>query len=214
MNIINDYGVLADALVHYSRLCYQRRLVGAAGGNLSVRLPGRDAFLVTASGVSLRDVARENLVVIDGSGKVLEGPSGSKPSKETGFHLAVYEAKPAVCAIIHIHPPYATAYSARRQPIPAVDDFRPAQAQTGPCRSAGAARFQRTARSCYRGRQGIAAGGQRAAIGGPRPDGHAAHSVRRLRRRGVGGRYRENRPAGESCRACESVFLPPCKWWI
>ena len=69
MSIINECGRLADELVRYSRLCYDRHLVGAAGGNLSARVPGRDAFIVTASGVSLRDVARENLVVIDGSGK-------------------------------------------------------------------------------------------------------------------------------------------------
>ena len=132
MSIINECGRLADELVRYSRLCYDRRLVGAAGGNLSVRVPGRDAFLVTAGGVSLRDVARENLVVIDGSGKLLEGPPGAKPSKETGFHLAVYEARPEVSAIIHVHPPYATAYSARKQPIPSVTISAQLKLKQGP----------------------------------------------------------------------------------
>lgn len=120
MSRIGKYVRLADDLVRYSRLCYDRRLVGAAGGNLSVRVPGGEAFMVTASGVSLRDVTRKNIVVIDGSGRILEGSPSAKPSKETGFHLAVYEERPGVCAIVHIHPPYATVFSTRRQFIPCV----------------------------------------------------------------------------------------------
>lgn len=120
MSILSECGSTAEELVRYSRLCYERRLVGAAGGNLSARVPGRDAFIVTASGVSLRDVGRENLVVMDGGGKVLEGPAGAKPSKESGFHLAVFETRPAVGAVIHVHPPYATTFSMRKKLIPTV----------------------------------------------------------------------------------------------
>src|ERR1035437_11034825 len=100
MSILSDNGALADELVRYSRLCYDRHLVGAAGGNLSARVPGNDTFIVTAIGVTLRDVARENLLAIDSQGKVLEGPPGLKPSKETSFHLVVYEVRPDVSAII------------------------------------------------------------------------------------------------------------------
>src|ERR1019366_4347089 len=102
MSILSENGALADDLVRYSRLCYDRHLVGAAGGNLSARIPGKAAFMVTATGVSLRDVARENLLAIDSKGKVLEGPTGAKPSKETSFHLAVFEARPDASAIIHV----------------------------------------------------------------------------------------------------------------
>lgn len=132
MSIINDYAGLAAELVRYSRLCYDRRLVGAAGGNLSVRVPGRKVFFVTASGVSLRDVAPGNLVVVDGSGKVLEGPPGAKPSKETGFHLVAYKMRPAVSAIIHVHPPYVTAFSTRRQTIPTVTISAQLKLKQGP----------------------------------------------------------------------------------
>jgi L-fuculose-phosphate aldolase len=120
MSFLGEYGALADELVRYSRLCYDRHLVGAAGGNLSARIPGRDAFLVTATGVSLRDVARENLLAIDCQGKVLEGPAGAKPSKETSFHLAVYEVRPGANAIIHVHPTYATVFAIHRRLIPTI----------------------------------------------------------------------------------------------
>src|SRR5579863_4141922 len=120
MSFLTEHGALADELVRYSRLCYDRHLVGAAGGNLSVKIPGKDAFIVTATGVSLRDVAPANLLAIDPSGKMLESPSGAKPSKETNFHLAVYKARPEVGAVIHVHPTYATVFALNSEPIPTV----------------------------------------------------------------------------------------------
>ncbi len=120
MSILSECGSIVEELVRYSRLCYERHLVGAAGGNLSVRVPGRDAFIMTASGVSLRDVAPHNLVVIDRRRTLLEGPAGAKPSKESGFHLAIFEERPEVGAIIHVHPPYATVFCTRQEPIPTV----------------------------------------------------------------------------------------------
>jgi len=37
MSILRECGSVAEELVHYSWLCYQRRLVGAAGGKLSAK---------------------------------------------------------------------------------------------------------------------------------------------------------------------------------
>jgi ribulose-5-phosphate 4-epimerase/fuculose-1-phosphate aldolase len=120
VSLIAENMELAGEVSRYSRLCYDRRLVGAAGGNVSARVPGADVFLVTASGVSLRDVVPENLVVVDGDGRVVEGPQGFKASKESSFHLAIYAARPAVNAVIHVHPNYATAFGAAGRSIPLV----------------------------------------------------------------------------------------------
>jgi len=101
MSILSENGALANELVRYSRLCYDRHLVGAAGGNLSARVPGSNAFIVTATGVALRDVARKTCGYRF-PGQRAGGPPGLKPSKETSFHLAVYEVRPDVSAIIHV----------------------------------------------------------------------------------------------------------------
>ena len=53
-------------------------------------------------------------------GKVLEGPAGAKPSKETSFHLAVYEVRPDVKVIIHVHPTYATSFAVNGRLIPTI----------------------------------------------------------------------------------------------
>lgn len=118
MSILADFRTLAEELSRYSRLCYERRLVGAAGGNVSVRVPGREMALITATGVSLREVAPENLLVVDLQGGVVENPSGLRPSKETGFHLGIYRARAEVRAVVHVHPTYATVYGNLQTPIP------------------------------------------------------------------------------------------------
>lgn len=104
-----EYPLQTQELVRYAHLVYDRKLVSAAGGNLSVRCG--DYILITASNISMRDVSAENLLLCDARSRVVEGNQTLLPSKETPFHLHVYAARPNVGAIIHAHPVYATAFS-------------------------------------------------------------------------------------------------------
>ena len=96
------------------------RRIHAAGwaanhdGNISVRI-GRDRFLITPTATSKAEITESSLIVIDGSGKVVEGTR--KPPGEMELHLAAYRARPDVEAVLHAHPPYATAFGAARVPL-------------------------------------------------------------------------------------------------
>ena len=96
------------------------RRIHAAGwaanhdGNVSVRI-GRDRFVITPTATSKAEITESMLVVIDGAGKVVEGTM--KPPGETELHLAAYRARPDVDAVLHAHPPYATAFGAARVPL-------------------------------------------------------------------------------------------------
>lgn len=105
-----------EEVIQYSRLLYQRGLVTAAGGNVSMRC--KDQVVITASGVSLRDTSRETLILCDLEGRLLECPQGLKPSKETVFHLKIYQAWEDVDSVIHVHPAYAVGYSIQDRRIP------------------------------------------------------------------------------------------------
>lgn len=98
----------------------RRGLVAGAGGNVSVRVPGRDEVLVTATGLALEVTAPENLVKVDLFAGPLEQTSPYRPSKEALFHCAVYRARPDVNAIFHLHPPYATAFAVANRELPLV----------------------------------------------------------------------------------------------
>ena len=53
--------------------------------------------------------------MVDGAGKLVEGTH--KPPGETELHLAAYRARPDVDAVLHAHPPFATAFGAARVPL-------------------------------------------------------------------------------------------------
>jgi L-fuculose-phosphate aldolase len=103
------------ALVEVGRVLWARGLVGAAEGNLSVRL-GPDRFLVTGSGVSKGHLTAADLVVVDARGEKVAG--ARRASTELRMHLAAYAARPDVQAIVHAHPLDAVALTVAGLPPP------------------------------------------------------------------------------------------------
>jgi ribulose-5-phosphate 4-epimerase/fuculose-1-phosphate aldolase len=105
-------------LARFSRLSYDRGLVAARGGNLSIRIPGTQRVLITPSGVSLRDITPDVVIEVDIHGNLSKGKKNLKPSKETPFHTSIYRLRDDVMAIAHVHPPIATALSLKDKPLP------------------------------------------------------------------------------------------------
>jgi 3-dehydro-4-phosphotetronate decarboxylase len=102
---------LHGELIRYSRLLYDRGLICATGGNTSVRMG--ETVWITKTGAVLGELTGEDLVPVGLDGAVL---ADTRPSKELGMHLALYNARPAVRAVIHVHPLQCIAYSARQKP--------------------------------------------------------------------------------------------------
>ena len=99
---------------------FNRGMVAAAGGNISVRIPGAAEALITRTNVSLGDATADDIVRVDLDGKVLEAREGHRPSKEMPFHLWSYKLRDDVKAVIHLHPPYTVVQSLRVKPLPLV----------------------------------------------------------------------------------------------
>ena len=96
------------------RRLYQLRLTTASGGNVSMRLDGgREA--ITPGGTDKGTLTADDIAVIDNAGKDLL--PGRRASSEYRMHLAVYRACPRVGAIVHAHPPTASAFTASATPI-------------------------------------------------------------------------------------------------
>lgn len=100
---------LRQAIVKAGFRLWQDGLVAHTDGNLSVRLDD-EWVLITPSGVNKGTIRPYQILrvhlfsgEIDGSGK---------PSVETPLHLAVYRTRSDVRAVVHAHPPYATAFAA------------------------------------------------------------------------------------------------------
>lgn len=97
-------------------------LVVWTAGNVSERVPGTDLFVIKPSGVRYDELAPERMVVctLDGE-KIDDGtPDRLQPSSDTAAHAYVYRHMPQVGGVVHTHSTYATAFAARRDPIPCV----------------------------------------------------------------------------------------------
>lgn len=87
----------------------------SSGGNLSLKLDD-DTYLVKPSGISLFDLEERQLLVVEKTGRVVSGEG--KPTKEFTSHTAIYETRADVRAVVHYHPPCATAFAVRNRTIP------------------------------------------------------------------------------------------------
>ena len=97
-----------EQIIEVGRRLWQRGMVAANDGNISCRVAG--GYLITASGVSKGFLDDNDILFLDENGHpVSDGPL--HPSSETAMHLSIYEARPHTGAIIHAHPPYATAFA-------------------------------------------------------------------------------------------------------
>lgn len=96
---------------------YREKLITATGGNLSLRLPDREGFLITPSGTFKGDLHPESMVALDGRGRPVNTGS-SPPSMETSLHLHIYRLRPLVGAVIHTHAPAAIIAGLYKMSIP------------------------------------------------------------------------------------------------
>lgn len=98
---------LRQRLVRICRMLHQKNFIAAMDGNVSVKFG--DGLLTTPSGVNKGFLEEEHLLLVDWNGRVVEGEG--QPTSELAMHLAVYRLRPEVEAVIHAHPPMATAFS-------------------------------------------------------------------------------------------------------
>lgn len=97
---------LRQELIDVTRRLHDRRWVANHDGNITIRT-GAERFLATPTATSKADVDHGNLIEVDGRGRKLAGTA--KPFSELVLHLAVFSARADVGAVVHAHPPNATA---------------------------------------------------------------------------------------------------------
>ncbi len=96
---------LIGAIVEICHKVAAKGWVANHDGNVTARFEG--TLLSTPTAVSKADVTADMIITLDMEGKKLQG-SGN-PFSEIRLHLAAYRARPDVQAVVHAHPPLATA---------------------------------------------------------------------------------------------------------
>jgi L-fuculose-phosphate aldolase len=101
-------------IVEVGRRMYARGYTASNDGNISVRLdPGR--LLMTPRSVCKGFMEPSMMCITDLDGVKLSGERD--PSSEMQMHLEVYRQRPDVNAVVHAHPPVATAFAVAGIPL-------------------------------------------------------------------------------------------------
>ena len=95
-------------LAETSRRMHAAGWVANHDGNASARLADGKRFLATPTAVSKRLVDAHDVLTVDIEGKVLSGRK--RLFSEWHLHAVAFRARPDVGAVLHAHPPHATAF--------------------------------------------------------------------------------------------------------
>lgn len=106
-----EHIAIKEQMVDVCKKMWQLGWVAANDGNISVRLPD-GTFLATPTGISKGMITLDKIVHIDSNAQLITpNDQGLKPSSEIKMHLKCYVDRPDVNAVVHAHPPTATAYA-------------------------------------------------------------------------------------------------------
>lgn len=93
-------------------------LVTGTWGNISARVPGEPLYVITPSGIPYDRLEKTDLVLVDGSGHIIEGER--RPSTELKLHMAIYNARKDAAAIVHTHSVFASALAVAGKALPPI----------------------------------------------------------------------------------------------
>ena len=107
-----------DQIIAIAGRAYERELTSGTGGDISAMVPGSDHFIIKGTGNCFGDLSYDRLSTVGLDGRVFDG--SPQPSHETDIHLAIYNLRKEVGAVMHMHSPYATAWATCGRTIPPV----------------------------------------------------------------------------------------------
>jgi L-fuculose-phosphate aldolase len=111
---MNEYKI-REEICEIGRRIYAKGFAAANDGNITVRLNDKEIFC-TPTMVSKGYLKPDDICKVDYDGKQLAGTR--KRTSEVLLHLVVYKLNPNVKAVVHCHPPHATAFAVAHEPIP------------------------------------------------------------------------------------------------
>src|SRR3954462_5926920 len=99
---------LKEQMCDIGRRIWTKGFCAGNEGNHSYRI-AENRILCTPTGISKGFLKPEDICVVDIEGKQVSGKR--KRTSEILMHLAIYKARPDVKAVVHSHPPHATAFA-------------------------------------------------------------------------------------------------------
>src|SRR5213596_865073 len=106
---------LREQMCDIGRRIWLKGFCAGNEGNHSFRI-GENRVLCTPTGISKGNLKPDDICTVDMEGKQVAGKR--KRTSEMLLHLAIYKARPDIKAVIHSHPPHATAFAVAGVELP------------------------------------------------------------------------------------------------
>jgi L-fuculose-phosphate aldolase len=106
-----------NEIIRVIRIVAGQGLIRSSDGNISIRMDDNH-FLVTPSGLYKAALKAADLIIVDWQNKVVKGRPGLLPTSEMLMHLEAHRQRKDIRAVLHAHPPYATALTIAGQAFP------------------------------------------------------------------------------------------------
>ena len=97
---MSDFAAQREQICLAGRSLFERGYVHATAGNISMRLPAGQGFLITPTDACLGQMLPGQLARCDALGQQL---SGERASKTLALHRSIYAAEPAAQCVVHTH---------------------------------------------------------------------------------------------------------------
>jgi L-fuculose-phosphate aldolase len=111
---INDRK-LKELICEIGRRVYNKGFAAANDGNISIRV-GENEVLCSPTMICKGFMTPDDICAVDMKGNQIAGKR--KRTSEVLLHLEIMRNRPDVKAVVHCHPPHATAFAVAREPIP------------------------------------------------------------------------------------------------
>ncbi len=106
---------IKEQICEIGRRVYDKGFAAANDGNISFRV-GENEVLCSPTMICKGFMTPDDICAVDLEGAQIAGKR--KRTSEILLHLAIMKHRPDVKAVVHCHPPHATAFAVAREPIP------------------------------------------------------------------------------------------------
>ncbi len=106
---------LKEEICEIGRRVYNKGFAAANDGNISIRV-GENEVLCSPTMICKGFMEPEDICAVDLDGNQIAGRR--KRTSEVLLHLTIMKQRPDVRAVVHCHPPHATAFAVAGEPIP------------------------------------------------------------------------------------------------
>jgi len=102
---------IIEKIIKTAHHIYDKEMILGKAGNISILDESKNFMYITASGTDFKTLKHEDILKVNINDLSYVSSSDKIPSMETNLHIYVYQKRPDVNSVVHVHSPYATAFA-------------------------------------------------------------------------------------------------------